>query len=143
MMWLNLSACMGAGKHFDQLLFDERYRRTSSDTADGVPPSRAAPLLLHLLMLMRLKEEVEASNDGKHGGEGWEWGGGGHSESSNWLDLDKIYECAPFLLISHVSVAVSDSLSRCAYMSITKTENTEKQNAETGRLHFLQPCAEG
>lgn len=42
MMWLNPSACMGAGKHFDQLLFDERYRRTSSDTADGVPPSRTA-----------------------------------------------------------------------------------------------------
>lgn len=42
MMWLNPSARMGAGKHFDQLLFDERYRRTSSDTADGVPPSRAA-----------------------------------------------------------------------------------------------------
>lgn len=80
---------------------------------------------------------------GGMGGSGGGRRGGGVSESSNWLDLDKIYECAPFLLISHVSVAVSNSLSRCAYMSSTKTENTEKQNAETGRLHFLQPCAEG
>lgn len=42
MMWLNPSGRIGAGEHFDQPLFDERYRRTSPAKVVLASPSPAA-----------------------------------------------------------------------------------------------------
>lgn len=47
-------------------------------------------------MLMRLKEEMEASNDGKHGGEGW--GGGGSVEAATGWTLTRFMSVPHFFL---------------------------------------------
>lgn len=93
MMWLNPSGRIGAGEHFDQPLFDERYRRTSpAKVVLGSPsPAALADVDKKFYLFIFLKEAMEASNDGRQCA-----GGGG----GNWLDLDKIYEHAPFPLIS-------------------------------------------
>lgn len=68
MMWLNPSSRIGADEHFDQLLFDERYRQTSAHTTACWPKS-CLVLPQHLQMLTRFiftkQEEMEASNDGQ------------------------------------------------------------------------------
>lgn len=131
-MWLNPSACMGTGRPLISscLMRDIDRPHLTQRTARRRAPPPAPPPPLHLLRLMRLKEEkMEASNVGKHGGEK------NCSGSGNWLDLDLIYECTPFLFISprplSLSLWVSPSLSPC--LIVHKHEQHKNRNISTHR----------
>lgn len=90
---------------------------------------------------MRLKEE----NVGKHGGEKKNCSG-----TSNWLDLDLIYECTLLLFISlsccGCSPPHSFPISSCIHMSNTKSQiwvltcmqKKKKKNADSTACHPLQ-----